>query len=229
METTAEGVEMGFSSTTWVLYGLAENDPGQYLGDIFSRLGVYKINGFFNHIIGNKLIMSRLAAAHGIPHPAVVSIIIGGRLIEESAAAGSDLLQALTRTLDRFPCQVFRPTWSGGGRGIFFLQRHQDVLKLNGIIVTLEEACGLLAKLDRYISTEFQAQAGYASRIFPGSTNTLRILTLWDYRSNGPFIAAVSHRFGTSRSTPIQRHRARRRVCVRGPGKLETGSGSDDQ
>ena len=86
--------KLGFSSQTWVLYGLAENDPQQYLSDISARLGVYKINGFFNPIIGNKLVFSRLAAAHGIPHPEVVSIIIDGRLIEDGGVTNTGMLKS---------------------------------------------------------------------------------------------------------------------------------------
>ena len=194
---------MGFTSESWFLYNLADNDPGQYLGNLFSTLRTYKINGFFNPVIGNKLVLSRLAAAHGIPHPEVVSIIIDGRLIDDGGPTNPDMAQTIANTLDRHPHQVFRPTWSGAGEGIFFLSRIDGGLKINGIEVTLHEVCALLSKLDRYLSTVFVEQAEYASRIFPDTANTLRILTLWDIESDEPFIAAVSHRFGSSRSLPI--------------------------
>ena len=187
---------MGFTSESWFLYNLADNDPGQYLGDLFSTLRPYKING-------NKLVLSRLAAAHGIPHPEVVSIIIDGRLIDDGGPTNPDMAQTIANTLDRHPHQVFRPTWSGAGEGIFFLSRLDGGLKINGIEVTLHEVCALLSKLDRYLSTVFVEQAEYASRIFPDTANTLRILTLWDIEGDEPFIAAVSHRFGSSRSLPI--------------------------
>ena len=55
------------------------------LRDIYSTLKSYKINGFFNPIIGNKLVLSRLLSAHHIPHPNVVSVIVDGQLIEGNA------------------------------------------------------------------------------------------------------------------------------------------------
>ena len=205
----------GFSSKSWVLYNLVENDPDLYLPDLRAELKSYKINGFFNPIVGNKLVLSRLLATHQIPHPDVVSIVLDGQLIEDEAPFDPDMLQVLSRTLDRYPRQVFRPTWSGSGEGVFFLSRDDDGLELNGEEVTPEEVCALLSRLDRYLSTKFQEQRAYAKNIYPGSTNTMRILSLWDSKSGDPFIAAVSHRFGSSRSGPLDNwHQGRGGVCA---------------
>jgi len=37
----------------------------------------------------------------------------------------------------------------------------------------------------------------------PESTNTVRILTMWNYETGKPFIATAIHRFGTSRIYPV--------------------------
>ena len=66
----------GFTSNSWVMYNLAENDPDQYVTDLSWVLKMYKINGFYNPIVGNKLIASRLFERHGIPHPNVVSYVV---------------------------------------------------------------------------------------------------------------------------------------------------------
>lgn len=205
----------GFSSEAWLLYNLTENDPDLYVPDLRQALRIYKVNGFSNPIVGNKLVLSRLLAPHQIPHPDVVSIIHDGHLFEDDAPFDPNMPQALSRTLDRYPSQVFRPTWSGAGQGVFFLGRDDDGLKLNGKELTLEEACAFLSGLDRYLATEFQQQAAYARKIYPGSTNTLRIQSLWDMKSGAPFIAAAVHRFGTSHSAPIDNwHLGRGGVCA---------------
>ena len=115
----------GFKCASWILYELDENDSEQYLPELSSLLNYYEINGFFNPIIGDKLVLSRLLTAHQIPHPDVVSIILRGQMIEENAPFDPDLSQVLSRTLDRYPRQVFRPTWSGDGHGVFFLTARQ--------------------------------------------------------------------------------------------------------
>lgn len=195
----------GFSSHAWQLYDLEHGDPDLYLPDIRSQRTMYKVNGFFNPILGNKLVLSRLLDALQAPHPEVVSILLDGQLLEPGAPPDPNLPRALSRTLERHPRQVFRPTWAGSGQGVFFLNREDDGLRLNGRSVTPGEACTLLSRLDRYMSTRFQEQAAYSRNIYPGSTNTLRIVTLWDAASRNAVLAAVSHRFGLARSGLLDR------------------------
>ena len=49
----------GFSSNSWMVYNLAENDPKLYLPDLSTRLRSFKINGFFNPIIQDGLVPRR--------------------------------------------------------------------------------------------------------------------------------------------------------------------------
>lgn len=192
----------GFSSRSWMIYELDRNDPDLYLADFKALLNSYRINGFYNPVIGNKLLLSRLLSVHGVPHPDVVYTILGGKLYEEGSGYAPSLPEALCRTLETYPRQVFRPVLSGSGEGIFFLDREEGSLRLNGENTTLEEVCELLAGLDRYVVTEFVEQADYARKIYSGSTNTLRILTLWDGDTHSPYIAGVVHRFGSRNSGP---------------------------
>lgn len=190
----------GFMSQSWVVYELDRNQPDQYVSDIRQAAHQYRINGFFNPIIGNKLVLSQLLAARGLPHPKVITIVQNGKLIEQEKPFRQGLREVLVHSLERFPSQVFRPTWCGSGQGVFFLRRKTGSLELNGRPVTLAEVCKLLSGLDRYLATEFVEQADYARSIYPGTTNTLRIMTLWDAARGEAFAAAVTHRFGTSKS-----------------------------
>jgi hypothetical protein len=213
----------GFRAHSWGVYNLAENDPDMYVSDLRIQLKMYKINGFSTPIVGNKLVLSRLLAYHEIPHPGVVSTIQGGRLFEDNRPFDADMARALSRTLDRYPRQVFRPSWAGGGQGVFFLSRDDEGLKLNGQEVAPDAIHALLAKLDRYVSTEFIQQASYARVIYPGTTNTLRILSLWDEENGGPFIAAAVHRFGSPRSGAVDNfHAGHGGLCA--PVDLEAGT-----
>lgn len=223
LSTRVKAWRAGFSSRSWLMYRLDENDPELYLSDLLMAARFYKVNGFFNPPMNNKLLLSRLLTAHGVPHPAVVSTIIEGRLIEEDTPFDADLSRALARTLERCPRQVFRPTWSGSGQGVFFLSREADGLLLNGKPIRHELASTLLSRLDRYVATERVEQADYAREIFPGSTNTIRIMTLWDAESGESLVAAVTHRFGTSHSAPIDNwHQGRGGVSA----AVHTQSGS---
>jgi len=205
----------GFTSSAWVQYQLDENDPDLYVTDLSAELSLYKINGIFNPIIADKLIFSRLLTAHQVPQPDVIAVIHDGKFFEENASYDPDLPGSLTRSLARYPRQVFRPTWCGRGHGIFVLSQDDEGLRANGKLTTLEQLCAHISQLDRYMVTEFQRQKAYAEQIFPGSVNTLRILTLWDEETSAPYVAAVSHRFGTSRSAPLDNWRhGRGGICA---------------
>lgn len=202
----------GFRSIYAAAYGLDDADASLYVPDFSYAYRCYRMNGFWNPIIGNKLVVAQALSAHGIPHPRVLGIVARGRLLEPShwaSDAGLALLERWTRDDGRV---VFRPYWSGGGEGVFFVDRHDGEWGINGHLATPHDLHVLLDGLDRYIVTAFVEQADYAREIFPRTTNTLRVLTLID--EDGPFVASVAHRFGTSRSFPLDNFRQGRGICA---------------
>ncbi len=52
-------------------------------------------------------------------------------------------------------------------------------------------------------ATPYVQQHAYAAEIYPGSANTIRILTAWDYDREDVFVAAATHRFGSSRAVGV--------------------------
>lgn len=199
----------GFRARHAALYGVDDgHDPG-YVPDFPYAWRSYAMNGFWNPIVGNKLMVSQVLAAHGIPHPRVFGVVSRGRPL----ALGGGVARATLRdwTADARPI-VFRPHWSGGGEGVFFLRREGDAWFVNGRDASTADVAGLIGGLDRYIATAFVDQAAYALAIHAPSTNTLRVLTLSD--DEGPFIASVVHRFGTSQSFPVDNFHQGRGVCA---------------
>lgn len=200
----------GFRSRHAALYGVDDGpDPG-YVPDFSYAWRSYAINGFWNPIVGNKLVVSQVLAAHGIPHPRVFGVVCHGRPLAMGGGVGSATLRDWTA--DARPI-FFRPHWSGGGEGVFFLRREGDAWFVNGRDASAAEVARLIGGLDRYVATAFVDQAAYARTIHPPSTNTLRVLTLSD--DDGPFVASIVHRFGTSRSFPVDNfHQGRGGVCA---------------
>lgn len=204
----------GFSSDMWSLYRLQDRDPRDYLPDLSSELKVRNINGSYSSVVGEKLILSEILEAHGIPQPVVVATVFNGLLFGKGLGIDMNQKKVLSRTLELYPRQIFRPTWSGGGAGVFLLERVDDVLKLNGRKATSEEVHDLISGLDRYMSTAYVEQSDYAQAIFPGTVNTIRVLTLWD-ETEGPFIASISHRFGSHRSGVVDNfHKGHQGLCA---------------
>lgn len=203
---------MGFRSRSAALYQLDDGNASGYVPDFDYAWRCYTMNGFWNPIVGNKLVVSQILAAHGIPHPRVFGVVSRGRPLPPGPGAPAAAASLHEWTADARPV-VFRPHWSGAGEGVFFLRRDRDAWFINGRDATADDVAALIGGIDRYIATAFVDQAEYARAIHPASTNTLRVLTLSD--DDGPFVASIVHRFGTSRSFPVDNfHQGRGGVCA---------------
>ena len=210
----------GFRSIYAEAYGLDGTNDSLYVADFPYAYHSYRMNGAWNPIIGNKLVVSEVLAAHRIPHPRVVGILAKGRLMNHEAGTSDSGMDALERWTENSRAAVFRPHWSGGGQGVFFVRRSGTEWTVNGHPAGRADVKALLDALDRYVVTEFVEQAEYARHIFPLTTNTIRVLTIID--DDGAFVASVAHRFGTSRSLPIDNFRQGRGLCA--AVDVETGT-----
>ena len=202
----------GFTANSALVYRLDVNDPRAYVRDWDYYLSGYRYNGFFNPIVGNKLVLSQILAAHGLPHPRVLGVVRKGRLVAIGPRAPGDAWSEGAPSLEAWAegeaALVLRPHWSGAGEGVFFLRREGQRWQVNRQPAGDEDVRQLVASLDRYVVTVFVDQARYAEDIYPDTANTLRVLTIVD--ENGPFVAAVAHRFGSRRSGSIDNwHRGR--------------------
>lgn len=205
----------GFEIGSYRAYGLAENDRRNYVPDLPMTFYGMKINGFFNPIVGNKLVLANMLRGFGVPTAPMIGEIVKGkgctfpRPGTDSLSVAEDppgnYQKALVDTLHDWVSTgwklVFRPHWSGGAEGVFFVDRQQEQWQINGFPCAEEDLLAIVSSLDRYLVTGYVQQAEYAARIFSRTANTIRVLTLRD--ADGPYVAAVVHRFGSSRSYPV--------------------------
>lgn len=202
----------GFTANSALVYRLDVNDPREYVSDWDYYLSGYRFNGFFNPIVGNKLVLSQILAGYGLPHPKVFGVVRRGRAVAIGPRAAGDARDDGWALLEAWAADgrplVLRPHWSGAGEGVFFLQRDAHGWQVNRRPAGNDDVHRLVATLDRYIVTAFVDQAGYAATIYPATANTLRVMTICD--GDGCFVAAVAHRFGSRRSGSIDNwHRGR--------------------
>ena len=105
---------------------------------------------------------------------------------------------------------VCRPSFGGGATGILFIDRLGAETRVNTRTIDPATLRTLVAGLNDFLVTERVKQAQYALEIFPATTNTLRILTLWDFERDRPFMAAACHRFGREGFGPLDNFHAGR-------------------
>jgi hypothetical protein len=211
----------GFTSKSYVLYGLDRNDPGQYLPDFVD--GEYLRTNPEASGLNDKLHFSRVLAGLGIRHARVFGYLDRGRFHPSDNGVGTQSIAvALPHLLAREKRLVLKPSLGHSGRGINFLSVRDGEYTLNEAPETFDRLVSIASALERYLVLEHVQQAPYAARLFPGTTNTLRVLTVRDPVEHQPFVAAASQRIGTSATTPIDNfHAGRGGICA--DIDLETG------
>lgn len=193
----------GFSRWSYRLYELDRHDPRRFITDRVQSLAPARINGLHRPACDQKVIFSRYVESLGAPCPRIRAVIVRGRIhvLDGTDPARSDWLRALL--VEYPPGIVLKPIAGREGFGVAFLRRNGQGYDLNGRAATEDDVEAVVTQLDNYLIADFIVQHEYAAGLYPRTTNTLRLLTLWDYEADRPFLAAVAQRIGTSRSYPV--------------------------
>lgn len=197
----------GFTGFSWRLYELAGKSPGDYLSDVAGMRFGNDLNGRYTDAVFSKVVFSRMLKSLDAPQPTLLGMLLRGVFYPEAGPACA-ALPGIRGLLEQGGKLVLRPSFGGGGTGILFLELAPTGYRVNSLPADQETFERLVEPLHDYLVTRYVNQAAYAAEIFPGSTNTLRILTLWDCAANAPFIAAACHRFGRTASGPLDNFHA---------------------
>jgi hypothetical protein len=187
----------GFWPDSAFIYRKRGWKKGELISDYHRCLRGPFINARGSYILDDKLVFDRFFA-DAIHYSFHVS---NGRLIPNSlpGASGDDLLPLLKHG-KKF---IIKPRRGGGGNRVRLIRHEKGSFFVNEKPFTqfdfLKE---ILGYQDDLIYPFFQ-QNGFSHEIFPGTLNTIRILAMVDPEQNRPFIARALHRFGTTRSFPV--------------------------
>ncbi len=193
----------GFTRGSYFLYELDKHDPRMFINDCVQYLEMDKINELHLHASAHKVIFSRYVEGLGAPCPHIHALIIKGHIhsLDSTEKLGIEWLLEL---IEEYPLGVvLKPIIGREGFGVSFLKRGRQCYELNGQAATDDDVKTVVKQLDNYLITDFVMQHEYATELYPRTTNTLRLLTLWDYETDRPFLAAAVQRIGTSRSYPV--------------------------
>lgn len=187
----------GFLSEAQVLYGLEDTSRASlYLSDFDRYFRSGKINGEAGVILDDKMLFYLVLKSYTRRVVPVLGVVSRGAFMHMEEGVGiqhgrlGDILRSFERPL------VLKPLRGGGGAGVLFYQTVEGSHVVNGRAMP-DEALTSVLPGERYIVCPFIEQASYARAIYPGTVNTIRVLTMWDYDSNIPFVARAVHRFGS--------------------------------
>lgn len=199
------GLRRGLREFQWLRRGtypeidaLQSGDPNDYLNerDRESRTG--KINGERSVFLNDKVVFHLTLPGHLLPP--LVGLVVDGRSVTPNGEP-LDLVQMLCAAAEQR--LVIRPAKGRKGHGLLFVQSAAGAVSVNGELVSEAHLSSLIAAMRYHLVTKYVDQHPYSETIFAGSVNSLRLLMLRDPESGEPFLAKAYHRFGTSRSAPV--------------------------
>ena len=191
----------GFFSQSYLLYDLDQNDYRNFLPDV-ARFPQAHIEGKLGRILVDKMLFASVAGSH-VRVPRVLALIGKGRIHATDPAHGVCDTASLLQYCEQSRGVIIKPAQGERGQGVGKVQADRGTILLNGKPTDQDDIERWLRRLDDFIITEIIEQAEYASRIFPDSANTLRIVTMRDPDEDGrPFIPVATHRFGVRESVP---------------------------
>lgn len=191
----------GFHSDKQHLYALGPKGLPlpTYVGD-FERLMLRRVNEPYAAFLDHKALFAQVFSTqflvpvdHGLIRRGVFTPLHGSTLPVASALA------ALT-DLGLPDDYVLKRIGGGGGKDIWIVHRVTTTdVTVNGATMPLESLVEQLGQRS-FLLTELLRQGAYADGLFPGSINTVRVVTMRD--DDGPFVAFAVQRIGNARSQP---------------------------
>ncbi|UCF38394.1 MAG: hypothetical protein JSU96_05990 [Acidobacteriota bacterium] len=186
------------------MYQLESNCADLYVSDWTQGVLGTVINGHYDPYINSKVVFPVLMEAVRLPYPRTITPVACSGLPSPNLQQAEQSIRESVRDGGI----VLKPVRGSKGRGIFIVEANGDGCLINGEHSDYSDLGRLIERLRDYIATELIHQHDYAAVIYPRTTNTIRILTMWDDDSLSPFVAAAAHRFGTVRSFPVDNFKA---------------------
>jgi hypothetical protein len=123
----------------------------------------------------------------------------------EHGVARFEIASWVEAHLEETGALVLKPVHGYGGNGVLVCREPADAdgYEVNGEAKSTRAFFDFLEGLEDYLAWDFVQQADYADRLYPGATGAIRVLTLWDYERDEPFVAAAAQRIGSDESAPI--------------------------
>jgi hypothetical protein len=159
------------------------------------------INGPYRVLVKDKLLFDMMTQLFPSLHIPTHGVIDRGRLLFGKKPPEQDLIDFLSELLRSRPGLVLKPVVGGGGVGIAFLKRRDNGFSINERPTTPAELRAWLSGRQRNLLCDFIEQAPELAAFYPRTTNTVRLLTMWD--GDEPFAASAVLRIGTAMSYPV--------------------------
>ncbi len=198
----------GFSQWEYYAYNI-DKDPEvstNYVSTLFDYLSHPK-NGRFNSILGHKHYLPLLLKNYPEHIPEHYYLILDNDILCTKNNQYHNFKSGLNNILNiihenkKVICKA--AVESDGGNDVYLIEFKNHDFYINHKQTDSRKLEHFFRAKKNHLITEYVHQHTYASKIFPHSANTIRILTIWDKELNQPFIAYAIHRFGNNPKSPV--------------------------
>lgn len=189
----------GFLAEKYVLYDLENNSYRNYLSDIHASMARW-INDPYTAVLSNKFLFEAVVGS-SLRVPKTIGLILNGKISCWSEDAGKHDWGEVMDLCQSDPI-ILKPVVGGGGRGIMLVTAAGDEISVNGESMSIAAAIAQFEKLNDYLVMEYAAQGDFPQSLNPTTTNTMRVVTLFDDDIGIPFMASAVQRIGNKKSAP---------------------------
>jgi hypothetical protein len=188
---------LGFTDEDYFVFDLKHHDYHQYIS-YEERLRLEDVNGPYADLLGQKLLFERVFGQF-VHVPPIHGWVQKGRCMD--IAAGREI--SLTERLREVGKLIAKPAHSvGGGTGVHLLSYQDGTFFLNGRAKSESEILADVQKWENYLFVAYIESADYSKKIYSGSANSIRIVSVMKENGEVEFLFAF-HRFGCEKSKPV--------------------------
>jgi hypothetical protein len=196
----------GFLTESAVRYGLTRENAELYMSDAARFLRTPKINGPFAEALNNKIVFSRIVASHGGDVPEYYALIADGTVTPIGTRHRFESVDDIVNACLDGGAFIVKPRSGGRGYGVMAVAARDGRPTMNYEPVSVDALRAALASVRDGVVSSLVRHRAYAEEIFPRSTNSMRVLTMWDIDREEPFIVYAAHRFGRPESVPTDNY-----------------------
>lgn len=184
-------IRYGFSSDFYRLYELDKNPPLDYISE-YRRIVSRDIVGNYKILLDDKIIFTEFFSRY-------VNVPEIKYLLDKGLYDG----HYNRRTFDDFLADfhntkyIVKPIKGACGNGVHIIEE-RDGIFIDYAPADARALEALLRACDQSIVNAFVTQHEYSARIYPGSVNTIRLITIREPDTGEVVIACAAHRFGNA-------------------------------
>jgi Sugar-transfer associated ATP-grasp len=191
----------GYLSQSVLMYPMNADNRHLFVSDYQCTVRTPDINGPYRILVKDKLLFSTLTQLFPALHIPTHGVVHEGRLLYARIGPRKDLVDYLSELLAERGPLILKPVVGGGGAGVVILERHDESYSVNARPVTSTELRTWLGGLRNNLISDYVVQTPELAALYPRTTNTIRLLTMWD--SDEPFAASAVLRIGNAASYPV--------------------------